>query len=255
MSCDEENYPSICKIKENMNPELSFNFSETGETGEHKVGKIIDKLQVKMAIGVDKTSCKIHKLAKTALQSPLTGLINLSVQTSTFPDSIKRAQVTPPLKKNDTMDKTNFRPVCILTVTSKFYEKILSLQLSAYFENIFDKYLCAFRKRQGCQTVLLRLLGDWRAVLDNNEYVAVVLMDLSRAFDCLPHKILLIKLSAYGLSDEAVILLKSYLSDLKQRIKLNNIASSWSEIKKGVLQGSILGQLLFNVFINDIFTL
>ena len=73
---------------------------------------------------------------------------------------------------------------------------------------------------------------------------AAVLMDLSKAFDCLPHKILLSKLSAYGLSDEAILLLKSYLSDRKQRIKLNNIVSSWSEIKKGVPQGSILGPLL-----------
>ena len=86
--------------------------------------------------------------------------------------------------------------------------------------------------------------------MDNNEYVAAVLVDLSKAFDCLPHKILLSKLSAYGLSDEAVLLLKSYLSDRKQRIKLNNIVSSWSEIKKGVAQGSILGPLLFNIFIN-----
>ena len=75
-----------------MNPELSFDFSETEE---HKVGKIIDKLQVKKATGVDKISCKILRLAKTAL-SPLTGLINLFVRTSTFPDSIKQAQVTPP---------------------------------------------------------------------------------------------------------------------------------------------------------------
>ena len=105
MSFDEENHPSVCKIKENMNPELSFNFSETEE---HKVGKIIDKLQVKKATGVDKISCKILKLAKTALQSPLIGLINLSIRTSTFPDSIKRAQVTPLHKKNDPMDKTNY---------------------------------------------------------------------------------------------------------------------------------------------------
>ena len=129
-------------------------------------------------------------------------------------------------------NKTNYRPVNILTVTSKNYVKILSQQLSAYFENIFDKYLYAFRKGKGFETVLLRLLEDWRAALDNNEYVAAVLMDLSKAFDCLTHKILLSKLSAYGLFDEAVLYLKSYLPDRKQRIKLNNNVSSWSEIRK-----------------------
>ena len=89
--------------------------------------------------------------------------------------------------------------------------------------------------------------------MNKNEYVAAVLMDLSKAFDCLPHRILLSKLSAYGLSDEAVLLLSSYLSDRKQQIILNNIVSSWSEIKKGDPQGSILGPLLLNVFINDFF--
>ena len=78
-------------------------------------------------------------------------------------------------------------------------------------------------------------------------------MDLSKAFDCLPHEILLSKLSAYGLTDEAVLLLRSYLSGRKQRIKLNNTASSSSEIMKGVPQGSILCPLLFIVFINDIY--
>ena len=196
------------------------------------MSKLIDKMQIKKATGVYKFSCNIIKLGKPVLQSPLTGLINLSIETSTFPDSLKRAQVTPLHKKNETMNKSNFIPVSILTSISKLYEKVISEQLSQYFEDIFDRYLCAFRKGQGCQTTLLRLLEDWKQALDKNEYVAVVLMELSKAFDYLPYDILLSKLSAYGLSNDSVNLLKSYLTDRKQQVKLSGIVNSLSMIKR-----------------------
>ena len=130
------------------------------------------------------------------------------------------------------MYKTNLGYV--LTTISKLFENTISEQLSLYFENIFDQNLCAFRKGHGCQTTLLRLLEDWKGALDENEYVAAVLMDLSMAFDCLLFDCLLLssKLSAYGLCADSVELLKSYLPGRKQQIKLNNIVSSWSEIKK-----------------------
>ena len=126
---------------------------------------------------------------------------------------------------------------------------MLETQLGNFFVH---SYLCAFRRGHGCQTTLLKLLEDWRSALDNNQYIAAVLMDLSKASDCLPHEILLDKLSAYGVSSHSVSLLKSYLSNRKQQIKINGILSSWADIQKEVPQGSIVGPILFNIFINDI---
>ena len=116
---------------------------------------------------------------------------------------------------------------------------VLSDQLTDLFENIFHTFLCAFRKGHGCQTTLLRLLEDWKTALDKNQYVAAILMDLSKAFDYLPHDILLCncKLSA---SPKSVELLRNYLTGRKQQIKFQGDLSSWADIQKGVPQGSIL---------------
>jgi hypothetical protein len=103
------------------------------------------------------------------------------------------------------------------------------------------------------QTTLFRLLEDWRNALDNNQYVAAFLMDLSKAFDCLSHDIVLDKLSAYGMSTDSVSLLQSFSSNRKQQIEINSILSSWADIQKGAPQSSIMRPLLFNVFSNDIF--
>ena len=119
----------------------------------------------------------------------LTDLINLSVDSGAFPDRLKQAQVTPLYKKNDPLEKINYRPVSVLPILSKLYEKVLEIQLSDFFEKQIDPYLCGFRRGHGCQTTMLRLLEDRREALDQNYYAAAVLMDLSKAFDCLPHDI------------------------------------------------------------------
>ena len=118
---------------------------------------------------------------------------------------------------------------------------------------VVSKFLSAFRKGYSCETVLIKMIEDWRKCLSEHKVVAAMLVDLSKAFDCLPHRLLLAKLSAYGLSNDSCHLLMSYLSERKQRVKIGNARSSWSEIIKGVPQGSILGPLLFNIFINGIF--
>ena len=129
------------------------------------------------------------------------------------------------------------------------------LSLSQIVDDIFNPFLAAFRKGFGCQSTLLRLLEDWRKALDNYESAAAVLMDLSKAFDCLSHGLLIEKLRANGLASDAIDLLSSYLSDRVKQVRLGSHTSTWEKIIKGVPQGSILGPLLFNVFLNDIFLL
>ena len=113
--------------------------------------------------------------------------------------------------------------------------------------------MASFRKGFGCHSSLLRLLEDWRRTLDNHKSAAAVLMDLSKAFDCLPHGLLIEKMRANGLAPGTINLLSSYLSNRAQQVRLGSHTSTWEKILKGAPQGLILGTLIFNVFLNDIF--
>ena len=197
----------------------------------------MSKFDTKKATGVDGISAKLFRFCL----DPISRLINITIPENKFPPRLKAAQVLPLYKKKDPLNKKNFRPVSILPIISKTYERVMHNQLSAHFDNIFDPYLAAFRKGFWCQTTLLCLLEDWKKALDSHEFAAAILMDLSKAFDCLPHDLLLEKLRAYGLSPNAVGLMESYLPNRKQQVRIGSYTSSWENIIKGVPQGSILG--------------
>ena len=147
----------------------------------------------------------------------LTNCINKSIETGYFPDSLKEANITPIFKKDDLLDKSNYRPVSILPLISKVFERLIYNQLSEYTESFLNHILCGFRKAHSTQHALFKLLQSWQKELDNGGFVGTILMDLSKAYDCIPHELLIAKLKCYGLDNGSLRLLLDDLTNRKQR--------------------------------------
>ena len=166
---------------------------------------------------------------------------------------MKIANITPAHKKDEPTDQENYRPMSILPLLSKVFERLLYDQLSEYLEKYLNTLLCGFRKAHSTQHAPFKLLQAWQEQLDKSGFVGTILMDLSKAYDCLPHDLLVAKFEAYGIDKTGLNLIHDYLSNRKQRTKTNSSYSNWYDIVSGTPQGSILGPLLSNLFINDLF--
>ena len=161
------------------------------------------------------------------------------------------ADVIPIFKKDHPFEKANYRPIGLLPLLSKVYEKLIYQQLNTFFDNKLSPLLCVFRSRYNTQHPLLNLINILHSCLDNSGVVGTILMDQSKRFDCQSHELILAKLHAYGVDIKSLKLLQEYLSNRTQRVKLDNIFSSWLKILLGVPQGYILGPFFFNSFLND----
>ena len=146
--------------------------------------------------------------------------------------------------------KKNYRPVSVLPTVSKVFERIMDGQITAHIYYL-SALLCGFRKGYNTQHALIRMLKKWKGSLDNGENIGAVLMDLSKAFDCIKHDLLLAKPGAYGFSHEALCLVHSFLENRQQRVKMNGSFSTYKNLSLGVPQKSVLGSLFFNIYIND----
>ena len=152
-------------------------------------------------------------------------LINTVIDNACVPAEWKLAEICPIFKRDYEFDKAKYRPVSILVSLDKVFERCMQRQLVNYFDLHLSKISSAYRKGYSCGSVLLHLIEDWRGALDKNFVVGSVIKNLSKAFDLIPHDVLLAKLSVYGISTHSLNLLKSYLTNRRQRVQIDDVKS------------------------------
>ena len=221
---------------------------------DKSIAKYISSLASKESAGHDGISLKLLKYLSPVLTKSLCLIINQSLVTGVFPTKLKIAKVLPVFKKDDVTLMDNYRLISLLTSISKLFEKVVFTQLYDYLHKnqLFYSSQYGFRKLHSTEFAALELTDRILKDIDDRDVSLAIFMDLSKAFDTLDHHILLKKLNNYGIEGPALDWFSSYLKGRQQYVELDGVSSSFSQLSTGVPQGSILGPLLFLIYMNDI---
>ena len=220
---------------------------------EAEIRRLIMSLK-SSAPGYDDIRSSILKMSLPFICTPLTYISNLSLQEGVFPDELKIANVIPLFKSDDPELFNNYRPMSLLCTVSKVFERIMYNRLLSFLDEykILFSYQFGFRKHHSTYMALMTIMDNLTHCLDNGEYVIGIFLDFLKAFDTVDHNILLQKLSLYGIRGTALDWFQSYLTNRYQFVTYNGESSERKKVKCGVPQGSILGPLLFLIYINDL---
>ena len=229
------------------------NYIYLSEVTPEEIIKILQSLK-NGAAGYDGLSSSLLKMVGSLIVNPLAYICNLSLKQGVFPTELKIANVLPLYKSDDPFCFNNYRPVSLLCVLSKVFEKVMYNRLLDFFEDqkFFVNEQFGFRKLHSSYMALMILIDKLIESLDRGEYVIGIFLDFSKAFHTVDHKILLQKLYHYGIRGPAYDWFYSYLTDRKQYVTYNGISSNTKNVMCGAPQGSILGPLLFLVYINNL---
>ena len=222
------------------------------EVTTEDLNKIVKSLNPNKTVSSDRIPLKIIKTDANVIDSHLAYIINKDLKENKFSENAKTVLVGPIYKKDYWGKLMNYRPVSLLNGFSKIYERFLHDSLSNFTGKVLSKFVSAYRKSYSSNHVLLKLIEEWKKSLADTNIMGTVLMDLSKALYCIPHDLLVANLHAYGLSMDAITIIYSYMKRRKQGVKINDTESLFKILLSGLPQGSILGPILFNIFINDL---
>ena len=222
-------------------------------TYREEILDIVSNLNNKKSPGHDDINNFILKGVISSIIDPLVHIFNLSLSSGQVPAGMKIAKVIPLFKNGDKLSVNNYRPISLLSTLSKVLEKIIYIRTIKFLKlhNIFSNFQFGFREKHSTIHALLNFIDKVAHAIDKFSHLVGIFLDFSKAFDTIDHEILLYKLSHYGVRGKALEWFRSYLSNRQQYVFLNGHASSMQDIKFGVPQGSLLGPLLFIIYIND----
>ena len=236
----------------NRDPILRNNF-EFSQVEEQQIKSLVKSLKYTSG-GHDDITAKMIKLVIPFAITALTNIVNTSLVSGVFPEQWKKAIVIPIPKIPDPNNPNDYRPISLLATLSKILEKVVAKQMLKYLEdnNLMELFQSGFRPNHCTATALLKVSDDIFSSIDAAEVSFLILLDYSKAFDTVNHKLLLAKLMSMGFYGASLEWIGSYLSGRSQKVKSNGQFSDWNFIHNGVPQGSILGPLLFTVLVADL---